>query len=106
MVASAVVLGRFASGQTRRVRATALSTIHSLLGTWSAPAVCDIGRAERRVGVGEEWADADHVEVERFEELNVAGEHLVGLAGDADHDAAADLVAHFAQFDAAARCGR
>ena len=48
--------------------------------------------------MGEEGADADHVEVELFEEFDVAGQHLVGLAGNAHHDAAADLVADLAQF--------
>ena len=48
--------------------------------------------------MGNEGTDADHVEVEGLKEFDVAGEHLVGLAGDANHDSAADLVAEGAQF--------
>jgi len=43
--------------------------------------------------MGDEWADANHVQIQLAKKLEVVGEILVALARDANHDAAADLVA-------------
>ena len=42
-------------------------------------------------------ADADHVEVEAAERVDVVGDARIRLAGDADHDAAPRLIAELAK---------
>ena len=51
-------------------------------------------------------ADADHVEIERAKGENVFGQALKGLAGNADHHAAARFVAEAFNLLAAASGGR
>ena len=52
---------------------------------------------QRRVGMGDVRADADHIEVQLAEEKNIGGDAGQRLAGDADHDAAADFIAQRAE---------
>ena len=54
----------------------------------------EIGIAQRRVGMHEEGAHADHVQVQRLEDLDVLRQVLVPLTRNPDHHPAPDLVAH------------
>lgn len=45
----------------------------------------------------DERPDADHIQVESAEQQDIVGQALHTLAGNADHDAAADLIAQISQ---------
>ncbi len=97
-----MVAGRFASGprqacQGERLAGHELAVGRLVLG----PVVVRQPPLELppqgRGRVGQVGADADHVHVHAAEQLDVGGDAGVGLAGDADHDPRACLVAQLLQ---------
>ncbi len=66
-----------------------------LAGGHLADVLFGVCLAEGRGRVGDERAHADHVQVQLAKELKVVGQIFVALPRDADHDAAADLVAEW-----------